>query len=127
MVGVPLNYTLPTAHTVATNVTCPIFSKYHSGCTFTTGNTCQDKGGYVLLSCLSTSKYTVHFVSIKSLVPHVCVHGDVRITNGATNYTGRVEFCYFGTWRTICGNQFSQTDAAVACRLAGFSKHCKFI
>ena len=55
----------------------------------------------------------------------MCDHGDVRIVDGPNNYTGRVEFCYFGTWRTICGTGFSQADAALSCGLAGFNHDCK--
>ena len=55
----------------------------------------------------------------------MCQHGTVRIANGPNTYTGRVEFCYFGEWRTICGTNFDQQDAAVSCALAGFNRNCE--
>lgn len=55
----------------------------------------------------------------------MCQHGEVRIAGGPNNYTGRPEFCYFGTWRTICGTDFDQPDASVTCSLAGFNHECK--
>ena len=58
-------------------------------------------------------------------MPRMCQHGTVRIANGPNTYTGRVEFCYFGEWRTICGNNFDQQDAAVSCALAGFNRNCE--
>jgi hypothetical protein len=106
VVGVPSNFTPPMANTVAINVTCPVFSRY-DGCRFTTGDTCDNDGGLVLLSCSDTQR--------------MCNHGDVRIAGGPNNYTGRPEFCYFGTWRTICGIGFDQRAAAVTCQLAGFN------
>ena len=67
---------------------------------------------------------SIHSI-IYSTVPRMCEHGTVRIANGPNNYTGRVEFCYFGEWRTICGNNFDQQDAAVSCALAGFNRNCE--
>ena len=61
------------------------------------------------------------------VVPHVCNHGDVRIVGGPNNYTGRPEFCYFGTWRSICGIGFDLYDASVTCSLAGFNHDCKIL
>ena len=66
-------------------------------------------------------------LSFLIVVPRVCNHGDVRIVGGPNNYTGRPEFCYFGTWRSICGIGFDLYDASVTCSLAGFNHDCKIL
>ena len=55
LVGVPMNYTLSTSDTVATNVSCPVFSRDY-GCRFTVGDTCENRGGFVLLTCRESKK-----------------------------------------------------------------------
>ncbi|XP_019854703.1 PREDICTED: uncharacterized protein LOC109583711, partial [Amphimedon queenslandica] len=107
VIGSESNFTAPNSTYSATNLSCPVFSEYDN-CNYTTFNgNCDTRGGPILLTCLQ--------------VPSVCRHGDVRIVDGPNNYTGRPEFCYFGTWRSICGIGFDLYDAAVTCSLAGFN------
>ncbi|XP_052263309.1 neurotrypsin-like [Dreissena polymorpha] len=44
----------------------------------------------------------------------------VRLVSNVNNYQGRVEFQYFGVWGTVCNANFSQNDARVICKLAGY-------
>lgn len=55
----------------------------------------------------------IHFI--------VCVSGDIRLVNGNTSYEGRVEVCKDQAWGTVCDDFWSDEDANVACRQAGFS------
>ena len=44
----------------------------------------------------------------------------VRLVDGVTNQTGRIEIQYNGLWGTICERNFDLNSANVACRSLGF-------
>ena len=46
----------------------------------------------------------------------LCNDSDIRLVNGSTNGTGRVEICSDGVWGTVCSQGWDDSDATVACR-----------
>ena len=47
--------------------------------------------------------------------------GDLCLFDGTSSTNGRLEMYKNGAWGTICDDDFSSVDAAVACRQLGFS------
>ena len=63
---------------------------------------------------LNYNYYDRHYNII--IVVYSCMNGDLRLTGGADNTTGRVEFCYEGDWGTVCDDFWDEDDACVVCR-----------
>lgn len=51
----------------------------------------------------------------------MCAQGDIRVVDGTSNHTGRLEICNANEWGTVCDDFFFLVDARVACRQLGFS------
>ena len=54
-----------------------------------------------------------------------CASGDLRLSGGNIINEGRIEICINNVWGTICDDNWSDTDANVACRKLGFSAQSK--
>ena len=50
-----------------------------------------------------------------------CSNGDIRLSGGANNREGRVEFCNNNVWGTVCDDLWDTREANVVCRQLGFS------
>ena len=44
----------------------------------------------------------------------------VRLVGGPSAHEGRLEVYYNGSWATVCGDGFNDTDARVVCRALGY-------
>ena len=45
----------------------------------------------------------------------------IRLYNGASALEGVVEYCLNSTWTPVCGDDWDETEAAVACRQLGLA------
>ena len=49
----------------------------------------------------------------------LCENGDLRLDVSNAAVGGRLEVCYDGVWGSVCNEQWTITDARVACRQLG--------
>ena len=49
-------------------------------------------------------------------VARECNETDIRLVNGSTANSGRVEICLDGLWGSVCNDKWDYRDAAVVCR-----------
>ena len=52
--------------------------------------------------------------------PAVCTNGAVRLVGGASSNKGKLEYCHYGAWSSVC-YYFHDEEATVACKQLGFS------
>ena len=45
-----------------------------------------------------------------------CTQGDIRLVNGTSQISGRLEVCMNNAWGTMCSEQVTSTEAGVVCR-----------
>lgn len=57
---------------------------------------------------------------VNNVVHSDCNTGDVRLTDGAGVYEGRVEVCVNGVWGSVCDNSWGASEAYVVCKQLGF-------
>jgi hypothetical protein len=49
-----------------------------------------------------------------------CTDGELRLTEGGSDFEGRVEMCLSGRWGTVGGNGWTQTNSDVVCNALGY-------
>ena len=56
-----------------------------------------------------------------------CQNGAVRLVNGFSEYSGRVELCAGGQWGTVCDDNFISEQANNVCQKQGFRATGKWL
>ena len=75
----------------------------------------------------SCKDYHTKYMGFWPLVPLItalgtnCTRGQIQLSGGSNNRSGRVELCVDGNWGTVCDDGWSYNDARVVCRQLGFS------
>ena len=49
-----------------------------------------------------------------------CTTGEIRLTDGTTQYEGRVEVCINGVWGAICDSGWDTREAYAVCHQLGY-------
>lgn len=62
-----------------------------------------------------------------------CIDGNIHLENSTSSYIngdyfngGRVEVCYDGTYRPVCDENWTDSDAQVLCNYIGYSSYSKY-
>ena len=79
---------------------------------------CKHNGIGVISHCSHSKDAGVRCLSIPA---ENCSNGALRLVDGDVAHEGRVEICYDNRWGTVCHDEWSSEDAAVACRKLGYS------
>ena len=51
----------------------------------------------------------------------------IRLFNGSSVFDGEVEYCFNSTWTPVCGDDWDESEAAVACRQLGFAREGVYV
>lgn len=51
------------------------------------------------------------------------MNGAIRVQDGPSAASGRVEICVNNEWGTICSDFWNNTDASVFCKQLGYSPY----
>ena len=75
----------------------------------------------ILCLHLFTSNFSVSllYIAFEEEVNVSCSNGDIRLTDGLTEFEGKVEICYNNHWGGVCGSSWDITEATVVCRQLG--------
>ena len=76
---------------------------------------------YDIYSVLHVIKHSELKFCNQSSADTVCVDGTVHLVGGHSLRAGRVEYCYNGTWHSVCSNGWDDVqEARVVCNTLGY-------
>ena len=61
-----------------------------------------------------------HCVPFKFFADVTCESGRVRLVGGDTLSRGRVEYCYDGSWYSVCASDLDEEGVRVVCNTLGY-------
>ena len=69
----------------------------------------------------------VHLI-VNDVVYSNCTTGDIRLTDGPSEYEGRVEICMNGVWGSVCDYGWDTSEATTICKQLGYGgENCVFV
>ena len=79
------------------------------------------------LVCLPIALVQLYNNGRKNIADATCEDGTVHLVGGDDVSRGRVEYCYEGTWYTVCASDWEDNgeEARVICSTLGYSYYCK--
>ena len=77
------------------------------------------QGLYALVSAISFAKQ-YHIAVLKMSTDAACENGRVHLVGGDAISRGRVEYCYDGSWYSVCASDLDQEGARVVCKTLGY-------
>ncbi|XP_064397908.1 neurotrypsin-like isoform X3 [Halichondria panicea] len=119
-----------TDHLRAANLSCKELGLNYTGVTASTVRLTEDaetvtsdvncnSGDKNLRDCLPDSLSTGHNDEVAGLICN-CREGALRLVGGSSHNEGRVEVCSNGRWGTVCGDGWTEREAALVCSRLGY-------
>ena len=57
---------------------------------------------------------------MKVFIDSTCEHGTVHLVDSDAASRGRVEYCYEGSWYSVCASGWGEEEARVVCKMLDY-------